>query len=171
MRWYVLQVAGGQEIKIRDVLLRSRLPAKVPRELCQIRRGGKWHLRTKTLMPGYVFVGCDCGDGPDLSAEVYYTATSLPGAIRFLGTPKPQAITKGEAVLLLLLAPDGEPLPPSRVRRSDGAVLDGPLLPMRDRVIKVDRHRRLAKVSIPMLGEDKPLKMSIVIEDDADGRS
>lgn len=169
MRWYVLQVASGQEVKIRNALRRRQLPVKVPREQCQIHRKGKWQTKLKTLMPGYVFLGVDAGSGSSLTDEIYYTATSTPGVIRFLGTP-PQPITDVEAAHLALLAPTDEPLHPSTVRRQDGEVLDGPLVQLREHITKIDRHRRRVKISIPMLGEEKAFEMSILLEDGGDGQ-
>ncbi|MDL2327488.1 hypothetical protein LJC64_02350 [Ruminococcaceae bacterium OttesenSCG-928-A11] len=169
MKWYVLQVATGQEVKVRNALRRRRLPVKVVREQCQIHRKGKWQTKLKTLIPGYVFLGADAEDGSSLTDETYYTATSTPGVIRFLGTP-PQPITDAEAAHLALLAPTDEPLRPSTVRRADGAVLDGPLVQLREHITKIDRHRRRVKVSIPMLGEAKAFEMSILLEDGGDGQ-
>ncbi|MDL2294899.1 hypothetical protein LJC60_09810 [Ruminococcaceae bacterium OttesenSCG-928-D13] len=165
MRWFVLQVASGWELKVRNTLLRNRLAARVPREETMIHRGGKWTPKERTLMPGYVFVGCEIETGEDLPAEVYYTAAKVHGVIRFLGDPRPQAITDAEAEWIGLLAPTDAALEASTVRSEDGAVLAGPLLEMLDRLVKIDRHRRRARVTIPLLGQEKTFEMSIQLEE------
>jgi transcriptional antiterminator NusG len=168
MKWYVLQVMTGREVEIRDVLINERLPACVPREFVPIRTGGQWVEKEKTFFPGYVFVGSDSGvEG--LNAQEYYTAIEVPGVIRFLGTPRPQPITEEEVLYIKWLAPTEMPLQPSVVQRHDGHILDGPLLLLKDKIVKLDKHRRRAKVALSVLGDKKPIEMSIRLEGPANG--
>ncbi len=158
-RWYVLQVLTGRELSVRDALAQAGVQAKVPRELAYIRRGGTWVLTEKTIIPGYVFMGLR----EELTDAVYYLSTGIPGVVRLLGVPRPLAISKLEAERLYLLTPSDEPLRPSAVRFVDGraVVLDGPLKPLRGRLVKVDRHRRRAYVRMPVQGEHKVVELAI----------
>ena len=157
MRWYVIQVKSGTEMKVRDELLLQRFPAKVPREVVPILKSGKWIEKEKTLLPGYVFVGTD-----ELDAALYYAATGVKEVIRFLGTP-PQPISHLEAEHLALLAPTNAPVGLSQLAfRDDGyQVVSGPLLALSSQITKVERRQRKVQVRIPVLGEDKIITLGI----------
>lgn len=162
MKWYVLHVKTGQEIKVRDTLQGRQIIAKVPREIVPTRTGGTWVDKEKTLIPGYVFVGTD-----DLSHKEYYAALRIPEVMRFLGTP-PQAISYLEAEYIGLLTPADGPLQPSvlAVDDKDGVptVASGLLLNFPGEVVKIDKRRRRAKVRITLLGEPVEIELAVMPE-------
>ena len=165
MKWYVLQVLAGQELAVRDALLAKSLCAKVPRELALIHRRGVWIEKEKILIPGYTFVGIgELGGVEAFRDAAYHAIRHISGVIRILGTPKPQAVTEQEADWWL--AGEDAAISPSVVRRSDGKPLSGPLVRHADSIVKIDRHRRRARVRVPFLGgEHKTIEFSIILED------
>lgn len=165
MKWYVVQVTTGKELKVRDALQAKHIPAKVPQEERQIRQGGSWAGKLYVLMPGYVFVGSD-----DFGADDYYAIKKTADVLRILGTP-PQPISYQEAEYINLLAPDDNPLQPSLVEIVGGEaqVVDGVLARIPSRLLKVEARRRRAKVSLTVLGEEKIVEFAVVVEGAQDG--
>lgn len=160
MKWYVIQVATGTEIAVRDELQRLGIPAKVPQEERPIRKGGQWVGKLYVLMPNYVFLGAE-----EFGAHEYYTARKAPGFVHFLGQP-PQPISHIEAEWVNLIAPGNEPLQPSLVRETEQGteVVAGVLAAIPGRQIKMDTRRKRARFELSLLGETREVEFSILLE-------
>src|SRR5574344_490401 len=78
-RWYVLQVATGQELRIQDNLNRRGIQSIVPVEQRGIRHQGKWTQKQYIVFAGYVFIKVPYRFG------VYYALADIAGVIRILG--------------------------------------------------------------------------------------
>lgn len=156
MKWYVLQVMTGQEDAIRDSLLRKDIHAAVPHERRVLRSGGKWLERDYILIPSYVFVQIEYTDA------LYYVLKSTQGVIRWLGNgSRPSPLFPDEEAWVQRWE---QPLVPSKVHFArDGTyqVIDGPLSGENIRLLKIDRHRRRAKVEINILGQPKICYLSL----------
>lgn len=159
MKYYVLAVNTGQELAVRDALLREGFTAAVPHENRMIRRWGVWQQKEYVLFAGYVFVGIET-----MTDAVYYTVRSIPAVIRFLGVTAPETISDVEAVQIGLLAPTTEALEPSVVEfdlYGTPRIVSGVLLNLPP--TKIDKHSRRATINISQHGKPKQLSLSIAI--------
>lgn len=158
MKYFVLFVATGQELAVRDALLQQGFAASVPRENRMIRRWGAWEQKEYVLFLGYVFVGLEV-----ITDEAYYAIRKLPGVIRFLGAKYPEPITDAEAEQIGLLAPTLDALEPSVVEFDEYGtprIVSGVLL--RLPLAKIDKHSRRALVPLTIEKKRKQLELSFV---------
>lgn len=158
MSWYVLQVLTGLEDQIKDTLIGKGVHAAVPHELRVLRSGGRWLEREYVVIPSYVFVRIDYTDA------LYYVLKGTHGVIRLL--------KDGIRPASLLPEEEGwirnweKPLPPSKVcfaRNGTYEIIGGPLAGNNVKLLKIDRHRRRAKVEINILGKPKIAYLSLDI--------
>lgn len=161
--WCVLQVKTGEEVAVKDRLKEMGYIALVPRENRVQRKGGGWMTKEYVLFPSYVFTELN------YTAENYYRICELPAVIRFLGGGfHPDTLSYLEVEWIKLLANGGQPIEPTKVRLSeDNKVFatDGVLTAFKNRIKKVDKHKRKATFEITVCGELKELELSIDIED------
>ncbi len=163
--WYVVQVMTGRETELASRLKEQGISAFVPRENRRIRSGGSWIQKEYILFSGYVFLDMA------YNAENYYKVKNLPGVIRFLGDSRnPSRLSYLEAEWIrILTGRDGAPIEPTLVRiGEDGSLkaLDGVLVRLENRVVKVDRRNRKATFEITICNERKEVQLSIRLEED-----
>lgn len=165
MKWYVLQVLTGTETETRDALAEYGLTALAPRENRMIHSGGVWRKKEYLLFPGYVFIRMDYGP------EEHRRLLDAKNVIRILscgGIPSP--LTDDEALWVEYLG--GGPLEPSVIALDGGQfrVVEGPLAALEDKLIRIDRHRRRAVVSLTIAGQEMKPEFSVVIQKDMESR-
>lgn len=158
MKWYVLQVMTGSEDTIRDSLIRKGIHAAVAHERRVLRSGGKWLERDYVVVPSYVFVRVEYTDA------LYYVLKGTQGVIRLLcdGSRPSPLLPKEEEWIQSW----EKPLIPSKIHFAhDGTyqVVNGPLAGKNVKLLKLDRHRRRAKVEISILGKPKITYLSLEI--------
>lgn len=164
IQFYVLHIPTGYEQNVCRALLRDGWDARVPRELCQERVRGQWVELERVLIPGYVFV-CVSTMTDAIWRDTLATARVLCSSCRYLGSNTPQPISEQEAEYLGFLAPDANTLPPSVVEfDAYGAphIVSGPLLHLEAHLQHVDLRQRRARVALPLLGEKKTIRMTVV---------
>ncbi|MEG0769887.1 MAG: transcription termination/antitermination NusG family protein [Ruthenibacterium sp.] len=169
LQYYVLYVQTGREKETRDALQRLRFDARVPTELCTLRKGGKEKQVERTFFPGYVFCGVE-----EMTLAAWDTALTAARSVcnhaRFLGAPT--AIAHDELSLIGVIAPDSKPLPPSIVEfDAFGAphILSGPLLSLPGHVVGFERRQNRARVALDVLGDTHILRMAITpVQKEAD---
>lgn len=163
MKWYVLQVLTGTEAATRDILAAGGVKALAPAENRMIRSGGAWRQKMYTLFPGYVFVQID------YNADAHRKLLGTKNVIRILSVHTvPSPLTDEEALWVEYLG--GGPLEPS-VAVPDGGqfrVVSGPLAALEDRIVRIDRHRRRAIVSLTMAGHEVRPEFSLEFQKDAE---
>lgn len=161
--WYVLQVATGQEIAVRDALKDMGIPAFAPQENRLIRKGGDWVHKEYTLFPSYVFVSLE------YTAEHYYQVKSIPHVLRFLGPSglAPSALTFLEAEWIkLLTGTGGQPLQPTQIQEQpDGSfqILSGVLASFAAHSIEYDKRSHKAKLELTICSQPKTVQLSVEI--------
>lgn len=159
VRWYVLQVKPGAELRTRNALHELGFPAAVPQEVALIRKGGEWHEQERILFGGYVFVAME------YTANNYYKATATVGVSRFLcagGVPSPLSFLEEEWIKLLTF--EGVALRPTKVTIGEDnelVVVDGIMKHFTNRPLSVDKHKRRATFEITVCGEAKTVELSI----------
>ncbi|VYU54415.1 Uncharacterised protein [Eubacterium limosum] len=154
---YVLQVMSGMELAVEEKLKHEGLTGTIiPMEERLERFRGDWITRKRLLMPGYVFVYID------MNTKEYYKAWNIPGVIRFLGAGRPSALSEDEKMQIFWLYGDGGLFKPSTIRGKPGGqieVTDGPLVGHEKDIVKLDRHRKKAKVRMTFSGE--PIELTV----------
>nr|WP_319487252.1 transcription termination/antitermination NusG family protein [uncultured Caproiciproducens sp.] len=158
MKWYVLQVMTGMEDQIRKQLAHKGIHASVPHEMRVLRSGGKWLQREYILIPSYVFVQID------YTAALFYVLKETSGIIKLLGNGgQPSPLSPNEEDWIITWE---NPLEPSTVRFVEMGgyqVISGPLTGQNIKILKIDRHRRRAKVEISILGKPKITYLSLEV--------
>lgn len=166
MDYYVLRVATGKELRVRDALQAHGYDTRVPCEIALLRRRGEWHDELRTLFPGYVFIGLE-GVTPQVWHRVVTACIFVCGNVRWLGDPTP--ITAEEAKRLSFLAPDNNPLQPTHVTFDANGwphFSAGPLEQLADNhEVQVNARQRRATVDMVMCGEAKQITLSIITDE------
>ena len=154
---YVLHVMSGMELAVQERLKREGLTETIiPMEERLERCRGDWVTRKRLLMPGYVFVYLD------MNTKEYYKAWNIPGVIRFLGAGRPSALSEDEKMQIFWLYGDRGLFKPSTIRGKPNGqieVIDGPLVGHEKDIVKIDRHRKKAKVRMTFSGE--PIEINV----------
>lgn len=166
MALYVIQVAGGQESRVVELI--SKFVSQglveecfIPRYEIMRRMRGAWHKRTEMLVPGYIFV--DSKNVGQLSLEL----RRVPAFTRLLGNDdRFIPLTGDEIAWLNAFTNVGDRV----VKMSEGViegdkviVLNGPLMNHEGMISKVDRHRRIAYLDMSIMGRTKTIKVGLEI--------
>lgn len=166
MALYVIQVAGGKEsrvVELIDKFVSEGLVQEcfIPRYEIMRRYRGEWHKRVETLVPGYLFI--ECKDVGRVNEEL----RRVPAFTRLLGNDdRFIPLTDDEVRWLNAFTDLGDRV----VKMSEGViegdkviVLNGPLMNHEGRISKIDRHRRIAYLDMPMMGRMKTIKVGLEI--------
>jgi transcription termination/antitermination protein NusG len=153
MRHYAIQVFTDSEedflSRLRPFVDRSR--AFVPKRVLEIRKQGKKRRKESVIFPGYVFVSSE-----DILADLptYWAIRKTQGFIRYLrDNSSPTPLSDQDERLLRHFMSFGERADTSRVTFDEDdriVVLDGPLKGLEGRIVRVDRRKGRAKVSLDM---------------------
>lgn len=166
MNMYVLQVPGGRERAACELLQRLMGDMVgecfVPLYESMRREQGAWRREVRRLFPGYVFVSTSNIEG------IAQRLGELPFFVRVVGGHDEQYVplTREEVAWLLALT-NAET---HTVEFSEGViegdevkVTKGPLKGLEAKIVKVDRHRRLAWLEMHMFGRTKVVKVGLEI--------
>ncbi len=164
---YVFQTATKAELAYRDLLL--RLDARglvdecfVPARELRKKFGGVWRTETQPLFPGYVFVRCG-----DIQAFVDCCVTALhhPKVLGYEGGYS--ELTEREAALLDAIAGKGNDrvakLSEGVIEGGEIRILQGPLMGRQGLIRRIDRHKRLAWVELPIMGRPVTVTLGLAI--------
>lgn len=155
MKWYVLQVITGQEDHVQDELTRKGVHSVVCRELRVLRSGGKWLEREYVVIPSYVFIEVE------ITAPLYYVLKGITGVIKILGEGgRPSPLLPDEELWVQGCERAYEPSQVHFARDGTYEVINGPLSGQLVKILKIDRHRRRAKVEINILGRPQVTYLS-----------
>jgi transcriptional antiterminator NusG len=156
VNYYAVQVKPGTEDRyIR--LLRAfhpeiAFPVSFPRRMLRIRRQGRLFDKVETVFPGYLFVEVD-EDQAFLDARKAFRG--IEGFYRFLPSSRRTApLAGGDLETVLYFLKKASPIAGlSKVYFDENAriqVLEGPLLGLLGKIIKVDRRKGRAKVRLDL---------------------
>ena len=148
--WYVMQVRTGTEENIRcqcqriidrRILERCFIPYYQQKKRFQ----GQWHIQERILFPGYVFLIAENLE------PLMENLKHVIGMTRIIGTGETIVpLTDQEVELLIRMGGDKEQL----VRLSQG---------MEGAIRKIDRHKRIAVLSLDMFGRTVDMKVGLEI--------
>jgi transcriptional antiterminator NusG len=167
MNIYVIQVLTRGEEKFLT-LAKKGLPVEEGERLIWLRRDlerlsrGKRKLKKEPLYPGYIFYQAELVD-----PEVYRIIQRIPGFIRFLLNKERILPLAGDDLdLLKHFLSFGEVIARSRVYFDEDnmiRILDGPLKGLEGRIVKVNRRKKRAKVSLSLYSESFPIDLGFEI--------
>jgi len=155
MEYYVLAVKTGREARYLSCAERLTDPADGrfvwPRRALSIRRDGMWIDSVAPLYPGYIF-----WETRELSDRSIMALRKSPGFIKFLRSNYDIApLDKRERELFVELIAGGEVIRKSKVVFDENnriRVVDGPLMRLEGRIVKVDRRKGRARVALTFHG-------------------
>ena len=169
MRTYVMQVATGRERQTVQLLERvlggaTRAELFVPRYRYRKKIKGAWELVDELLTPGYVYIKTSMLDINDLAERI----KQVPAFARVLAqNGKIIPLSADEERWLRVLTGTGSEhvVEPSYgfVEGDRVVITDGPLVGFETKIRKIDRHKRLAYVEVPLLGRTKLIKVGAEI--------
>ena len=153
MQYYAIQVRTNSEDDYRQRFMQKRSDGKlfVPKRMLTIRRMGKILRQSAPVFPGYVFV-----ESENLLADldIYWILRRTPGFIRFLNdNTAPTPLNARERYLLRHFMSFGEYADTSKVTFDENdriVVLEGPLKGLEGKIVRVNRRKGRAKVSLDM---------------------
>lgn len=162
--WYAVQVRTGEEEKIK--LICNKLISKNVLDECfipyyekKIKYMGKWHITTKILFPGYIFMVSDYIN--DLRSCV----KKIPKLIKILGDGNGIISLYDNEVEFLMRFGKGEHL----IKISHGyiendkiVITDGPMKDYEGTIKKIDRHKRKAIIEVEFFG--RTMEVSVGVE-------
>lgn len=167
--WYVMQVRTGTEENIRcqcqrlissDTLQRCFIPYYQQKKRFQ----GEWHIQERILFPGYVFL---------ITQNLEKLVESLKkviGMTKLIGTGD-EIVPLSEAEISLITKLGGKSSSSeSIVKISQGIIegdqvhiLSGPLKGLEGAIRKIDRHKRIAYLSVDMFNRTVDMKVGLEI--------
>ncbi len=156
MNYYAVQVKTREERRFASLAEKMRagdpLSVVYPRRVLSVRRRGKVSPKEEPLYPGYVFLA-----GGEIPTEVYWRIKKVPGFRRFLKSNRDIRPVEGrDREILLHFLGFGEVIRKSTVRFDADdriQVLEGPLLGLEGRIVKIDKRKGRAKVRLDMYEE------------------
>lgn len=164
--WYVIQIGSRQENTIAQ-LLRTYVPDDilldviVPKYVRMKRYEGAWHKVTEVLCPGYLFVQTD-----DIT-ELYEQLKKIPKFTKVLGKSGNVFFPLYEDEIVHLLQYGGKDhildMSSGYIEGDKVVITDGPLVNLEGSITKIDRHKRLACLDIPMANRTVSLEIGLEI--------
>lgn len=163
--WYVLYCPNQKEEELlyacKRHLTRGALKDAFVFTYDRMRRyGGAWHLEQQPLFPHYLFL--ESQDEGKLAGELKRYSQVLPV---FESDGKLIRVEPEEEKVLRMLCDASHHSRMSRgyIRDGQTVVTEGPLRGRESLIRKIDRHKRIAQVSIPSLGCLREMQVGLEI--------
>jgi transcriptional antiterminator NusG len=176
MNYYAIQVktrAENRFIKLFKALYPEiTLPIYFPQRKLDIRRNGKLRASMSAVFPGYIFIEASC-DEEVIACQWEFRRTE--GFYRFLRSNQeitPLADRDLELVLHFINNPGGI-AGRSRVYFDENSriiVVEGPLMGLEGRIIKVDKRKRRAKIMLDLYNDSFSIDLAFEVIGSADPR-
>ena len=163
--WYVIQVITGDEkntVNMCKAIVHESTEHEffIPETDRKKRLKGKWHNIRKPMFPGYVFISTEGMD------ELYEELKNVPKLTKVLGTDNMVTpISQPEERLIKRLT-NKQHVAEMSVGYIEGDKLiisEGPMIGMEAMVKKIDRHKRIAILSITMFGNSTDVTMGLEV--------
>ena len=176
MNYYAIQVktrAENRFIKLFKALYPEiTLPIYFPQRKLDIRKNGKLRASMSAVFPGYIFIEASC-DEEIIACQWEFRKTE--GFYRFLRSNQeitPLADRDLELVLHFINNP-GAIAGRSRVYFDENSriiVVEGPLMGLEGRIIKVDKRKRRAKIMLDLYNDSFSIDLAFDVIGSADPR-
>ena len=164
--WYAVQVRNGREEKVviqcgklieEDILKECFLPRFEKMKRYQ----GRWHKEEELLFPGYVFT---ISNKPQ---ELQIALRRIPELTRLLGDEaSPVALYHEEVEFLLRFGGQGRHVVEVSTGYMEGdqvIIVDGPMAGYEGTISRINRHKRLAVLTVPFFGRNMEVRVGLEI--------
>lgn len=163
--WYLIQVQTGREEQIVEEARSYQVQEYfdeifAPHYERKKKYLGQWHMETPLLFPGYLFV---ISSHPE---ELYKVLKRTPQLTRLLGTGEKWTPMTDEDIEIMELLSGKEHL----MKFSEGCiqgdrviVTRGPLKGLEGNISRIDRHRRLARLTVELFGRTVELQAGLEV--------
>jgi len=149
MQYYTINVLTGAEDdfvrRISPIVEKERVI--LPKKLMPIRRRGVQHKELQPLFPGYVFL---MSDNILEELDLFWAVRRTEGFVRYLReSSSPSPLSERDLALIRQFISFGEFADTSKVTFDENdriVVLEGPLMGLEGRIVKVNRRKGRAKV-------------------------
>ena len=162
---YVIQVMAGEE-EVTETLLKEYLDDSwytelfVPRYAAVRRYGGVWHDILKAMFPGYVFVETE------ESEKIFTRLKYIPKSMHIIFSEREILPVYPEEEQFLRSMIDENYI----VQMSRGfmigdrlCITEGALANQQGKLIKIDRHKRIAVLSVNLFGRETPVEVGLEV--------
>lgn len=163
--WYVIQVMTGDE-KVTIDMCKAIVQDDdiyeffIPEVDRKKRIKGKWYNIRKPMFPGYVFISTE------RMKELYEKLKNVPKLTKVLGTDHTVTpISQSEENLIKRLT-NKQHIAEISVGYIEGdrlIISEGPMMGMEAMVKKIDRHKRIAVLSVTMFGNSTDVTMGLEV--------
>ncbi|MGC5775217.1 antiterminator LoaP [Paenibacillus pabuli] len=178
MNWYVLFVESGFEDNVKKLICKrfnsSEVECCIPKRVVLERKFGQLSPTVKTIFPGYVFIKLN------MNFNNYYLMKSIPRIIKLLNYTNKKdkklnfygdhehyfrKIPSNEMANVLKLINFNGLLecPQILFRKNKFSVLSGPLKGQENNIVKINKSKNRAKISVNFMGEDILIDIGIKI--------
>ena len=161
--WSVIQVYTGREREIIDrcqVLMRKDLHEDVfsPMREMEYKKPEGWYTKRVPMFPGYLFFTTD--DVEDL----YFRLKTVPAFTKLLRSDDGFYRLWGDDLELFRHFNREDRTFPISIGFKEGdkvVITDGPLTDYPGKIVKIDRHKRLAVVEFHLFGREQQIKFGL----------
>lgn len=164
--WYVIRVKTGDEEQVRALLEDYDMSVRVLYREVYWRKQGMVYNRKVRLFPGYIFVISDL-DYRQFDIEITKIKYDNGKFFKNLrwdkeGTP---ALTPKEIEKIRHLTRDKDVVETSVgfIEGDKVIIMEGPLMGYESFIVKIDRHKRTAKLELDFLGEKRETTVPLEI--------
>lgn len=163
--WYIIQVYSGREEESK-VLLGKYIDqqvvddCKIPQYVCLRKREGSWQEEIKISFPGYLFVKTKKVE------RLYLELKKVPKMTKLLGIGKEIIpITREEQEFLFRIGGKNLVVEFSTGKIKNGVIQieKGPVKGMEEYITRIDRHKRMAWMTVPLSGQMTRMKVGLEI--------
>ena len=169
MNYYAIQVKTGSEekfIKLFKALYPEiYFPIHFPRRLLDIRRAGKLKPSTLAVFPGYIFIEAE---NDEEIQESQWEFRRTKGFFRFLKSNQDiTPLADRDLELVLHFINNAGPIAGrSKVYFNENSrivVVEGPMLGLEGRIVKVDRRKGRAKIMLDLYNDSYPIDLAFEV--------
>lgn len=167
--WYVVFTKTGCEKKISDLLnfkfrQDNSFHSFVPEKEIHVRRQGAFEKEKRICFPGYTFISVD-QTTVYFNDEVYQFIIRLNDVYKFLtyGDGSDMVMREEEQCALSRFMNDDYCIQESiGFYEGDNVIItSGPLVGMESKIIKIDRHKHMAKLEITFMQDKRPISVAL----------
>ncbi len=155
---YVLYVKTGKEDPVKKRLDELGIKALVPKCFKYKRVKGNWKSTLDVIFKSYVFLDID------YSAENYYKIIEIDDVIRFLKSDtKVLSLSHLEKEWISILNKFASKASKIELKEDGFKIISGVLENFETKVVKIDKHKRLAHIEINLFNELHKIVMGVDI--------
>lgn len=163
MNWYVIFVKGGKEASLTNSLKKRNIDAFIPMMEKMHKKNGDYIKVIVPMYPNYIFIRTDL-DQTEFNQWLYLFKQQHSGILKQLADREgTSALHKAEIDLMEKMMNNQNIVKHSfgMIEGDHIRIVEGPLKGLESKIVRVDRHKRLAYLNDVFIG--KPIKISLEI--------